>query len=300
MKILDNIKQNREAWHSLRKHKITSSNVATICGLNPFKSEFELWCEWTDKKQDTFAGNQYTDLGQALEPVVAKWYGERHNVAVVEANALYQDEEYPFLLATPDYRLPDGSPLEIKTGSYRQSQKWELGKAPTEYLLQVQLQLRVLDKSDGVLTAYLGDLEHLPEVPVRYNSELFDLILERAQGFMEKVIKDIPPDPRPSDHQLLSRAMPRHEGEVLTLEGEKNESALIAINRLKTIHGLEKDLRAKLSAYEDQRKGLENQIKLLLGTASTGILLDGREINVKRVNVKEQMRKAYSFERLTY
>ncbi|NBU34918.1 hypothetical protein EBS40_09935, partial [bacterium] len=130
--------------------------------------------------------------------------------------------------------------------------------------------------------------------------ELFDLILERAQGFMEKVIKDIPPDPRPSDHQLLSRAMPRHEGEVLTLEGEKNESALIAINRLKTIHGLEKDLRAKLSAYEDQRKGLENQIKLLLGTASTGILLDGREINVKRVNVKEQMRKAYSFERLTY
>ncbi|NBU34934.1 hypothetical protein EBS40_10020 [bacterium] len=94
--------------------------------------------------------------------------------------------------------------------------------------------------------------------------------------------------------------MPRHEGEVLNLEGEKNESALMAINRLRTIHGLEKDLRAKLSAYEDQRRGLENQIKLLLGTASTGILSDGREINVKRVNVKEQMRKAYSFERLTY
>ena len=48
--------------------KITATRFATILGLNPWSSEFEIWCEITKTYQKPFEDTIYTIAGKTIEP----------------------------------------------------------------------------------------------------------------------------------------------------------------------------------------------------------------------------------------
>ena len=48
--------------------KITATRFATILGLNPWSSEFEVWCEITKTYQKPFEDTIYTIAGKTIEP----------------------------------------------------------------------------------------------------------------------------------------------------------------------------------------------------------------------------------------
>ena len=50
--------------------KITATRFATVMGLNPYKTEFETWCEITRTYEKPFEDSIYTIAGKAIEPNV--------------------------------------------------------------------------------------------------------------------------------------------------------------------------------------------------------------------------------------
>lgn len=56
----------------LRRKYIGSSDAPAILGLDPYRSAADVWLDKTGKAAD-FAGNEATDRGNLLEPVLVKW-----------------------------------------------------------------------------------------------------------------------------------------------------------------------------------------------------------------------------------
>ncbi|MAL34750.1 MAG: alkaline phosphatase, partial [Pseudomonas sp.] len=72
----------REEWLEVRKRGIGSSDAAAAVGLNPYKSQLELWLEKTGRdtglpKTDPDDDESPMYWGNVLEPIVAWHYGKR-------------------------------------------------------------------------------------------------------------------------------------------------------------------------------------------------------------------------------
>ena len=50
--------------------KITGTHFPTVIGVNPFSTDFEVWCRCTRTYELPFEGNKYTNAGQVIEPKV--------------------------------------------------------------------------------------------------------------------------------------------------------------------------------------------------------------------------------------
>ncbi len=72
----------REDWLAVRKQGIGSSDAGAAVGLNPYKSQLELWLEKTGRdttlpKADPHDEESPMYWGNVLEPVVAWHYSKR-------------------------------------------------------------------------------------------------------------------------------------------------------------------------------------------------------------------------------
>lgn len=73
----------REDWLQIRKKGIGSSDAAAAVGLNPYKSQLELWLEKTGRdaglpKADPHDEESPLYWGNVLEPIVA-WHYSKHS-----------------------------------------------------------------------------------------------------------------------------------------------------------------------------------------------------------------------------
>ena len=62
------IKNHIEVAPNKKPKKITATRFATILGLNPWSTEFEVWCEITKTFQKPFEDTIYTTAGKTIEP----------------------------------------------------------------------------------------------------------------------------------------------------------------------------------------------------------------------------------------
>lgn len=123
----------KEDWLRYRKCGITGTDAGAILGLNPYRSAFQVY---HDKISDTIENidNEAMRQGRDLEEYVAQRFSEETGFKVRRANAIYQSEEHPLLLADFD-RLIVGQKagLECKTVSPFSADKWADGKIPAHY-----------------------------------------------------------------------------------------------------------------------------------------------------------------------
>ncbi|HBO5106289.1 TPA: lambda-exonuclease family protein, partial [Pseudomonas aeruginosa] len=99
----------REDWLQIRKQGIGSSDAAAAVGLNPYKSQLELWLEKTGRdtkvpKTDPHDEESPAYWGNVLEPIVAWHYSKRTKNRVRRINAVLQhpDPEMSWMLANID------------------------------------------------------------------------------------------------------------------------------------------------------------------------------------------------------
>lgn len=292
------IDRSQAEWFQQREGKVSGSNIATICGINQFCSPLELWCRWTKKTSSSFVSSPAMRLGLHMEPLLADLFRERTGLEVTRSNQLVQDAELDWLVCSPDFIIaPDGNPLEIKTGSPRTAYRWKDG-APLEYILQVQLQLRVLQKRRGVITGYLGDIDDLRDVGVEYDPQLWGMTQERAERFLECVAKDVPPDAGPNDATLIRSIIKREEGKRVQWSGKYEVDAEYNIAMIRDATRELKRLKVEVDLCEEKKKRSENNLRLLLGDADHGSLSDGTVVRLTTVTVGERVTKPYSYDRV--
>ena len=302
--LVTNITENREAWLEARKGKISSSNIAIVAGQNQYKSRLELWLEFTGKRVDTFEGNDFTDLGIALEPFVGKLFAKKYGLQVEPANALYQHPNFDWAVASPDdlvYRdgALDGI-CEIKTATERSLHKWLDDACPTAYQIQLMWQMGVCGIQRGWVAGLVGgDPRNFFTPAFAYDDSVFDQLLEMGARFLDMVASDTPPNPGPGDSKLITALLGEPGSAVVQLDDDTTAELIPHVEAIQNLQAVKKGLNAELKERDEELKAHQNFIRMRMGDAGAAILADGTAIKLCSVNVGEKIVAPYSYVRMT-
>ena len=158
-------KPTREEWLEERRKGIGGSDAATILGLNPYKTNIELWKEKTGiREAEDISEKEYVKYGTEAEEYLRELFKldfPQYEVKHKE-NTIIKHPKYPFLFASLDGILVNKETgemgiLEIKTTNILQSmqkEKWK-DKIPDNYYCQVLHYLNVTGFSFVILKAQL-------------------------------------------------------------------------------------------------------------------------------------------------
>lgn len=155
---------DEKAWLSGRMNGIGGSDASAIVGLNPYKTNIELFEEKTGRSiPEDISDKPYVIYGKKAEEYIRELFRldyPQYEVSHHEYRIL-QSIEYPFMQASLDGELVDREGrkgiLEIKTTNILQSmqrEKWK-DRVPDNYYLQVLHYLLVTDYEFVVLRAHL-------------------------------------------------------------------------------------------------------------------------------------------------
>ena len=186
---------SHDEWLKYRKKGITGTDAGAIVGLNPYCSAFAVYQDKITENVDT-QDNEAMRQGRDFEEYVARRFSEETGLKVRRANAIYYNEEHPFMLADFD-RLIVGQKvgLECKTVSPYSADKWEDGKIPYHYQLQVQHYLAVSGYDSWYIAALIYGTDFIIHKIERDESMICNLIQIEERFWQDKVMQRIPPDP---------------------------------------------------------------------------------------------------------
>ena len=254
----------REDWLEVRKQGIGSSDAAAAVGLNPYKSQLELWLEKTGRdgnlpKVDPHDEESPLYWGTLLEHIVAAHYTKRTGNRVRRINAVLQhpDPALPWMLANIDREVtgaPDVQILECKTAGINGARLWRDG-VPEYVQLQVHHQLAVTGKQAADVAVLLGG-QHLEIHRIERDENLIARLIDLERQFWQYVESDTAPPADGSDSadMALRCLYPDDTGQTLDFRDHRNLSACFA------------DLLAVRQSIAEQEK-LEAQLKQTLQQA---------------------------------
>lgn len=290
----------RDAWLQKRTKGIGGSDVATVLGLNPYKTPLSLWEEKTGKAEGSPAG-EAAYWGTTLEDVVAKEFSKRTGMKIQRVNFLLSTGEGGWMRGNIDRAIvneqiaktvrvhkPEKATetglmlstdvgLECKTANAFMADKWgpsqeaEIvsGNVVTEhqiplyYETQIQWYMAVTGIKKFYVAVLIGG-QDFRMYEVRRDEDVIKAIVEKCHAFwFKKVLADVHPDPINADD--IKKLYARDDGEMV--EASNDEAA--DIGELRTI-------RERIKELQDQEKAVANRVILAIGEKS-GLLIGGEK-----------------------
>ena len=204
--------KDKDEWKKERGKRIGGSDVACIMGMNPWKTNVQLWREKMGiEKPKDIKDNPYVTYGTNAEPIIRDLFTLNHEELTVNyvPDNLWLNDEYPFAHASLDGWLEDEEKdigvLEIKTGSIMsktQAAKWE-GRIPDQYYCQVLWYMMVTDAKYAWISALLRERKYSGEevqVVREYNihrdsaiEKEINILAEKAAQFWQSMKDGIEP-----------------------------------------------------------------------------------------------------------
>ena len=194
MKRVNTLKQSRKDWLLERAKSIGASDSSAVLGINPWKSNVELWLEKTNPESLLDQpDNLNMRLGRDMEPILRQLFTEETGLQVRQDNHIRYDDEYPFLSTNLDGRIVgDKVPLELKTTGM-----WD-GMIPDNYFCQLQHQMMVT-KSPYIYFAVLVlsnfGKQFIVEKYERNERFIADMRARMVDFWMNYVVTGVAPDP---------------------------------------------------------------------------------------------------------
>ncbi|MDO4707465.1 MAG: YqaJ viral recombinase family protein [Porphyromonadaceae bacterium] len=267
--------ESREAWLDVRSRGIGSSDVATLLGLNPYDSPFMLY----KRKLGLEPPKETTplmELGHSLELAVADYFERTTGRGIIASSAgdwMYQHEEKPYLMASPD-RLYWIDPNGAKHGKNAPANKAILEckstqkridaeELPPYWFCQLQWQLGIAGMQQGSI-AWLSSGRDFGWVDVAFNAEFFALMQDEAERFWTHNIEGRNEPELTTTSDVLTKFFASREGKTLRADSLIEQTVL----DLKT-------LRAQIKELEAQEADLELSIKAAMADAEALIATDG-------------------------
>ena len=260
-RLVSTLNLSKEDWLRYRKCGITGTDAGAILGLNPYRSAFQVY---HDKISDTIENidNEAMRQGRDLEDYVAQRFSEETGFKVRRANAIYQSEKHPLLLADFD-RLIVGQKagLECKTVSPFSADKWADGKIPAHYLAQVDHYLAVSGFDCWYVAALIFGRELVIHKIVTDKQVLSDLIDKEELFWTNHVVPQIPPAPNGCDCDT------QQINQLYEVDNRDKTADLSAL------HGLldkRQELSDQIEQMEQEKTAIEQQVKLQMQDAAYG------------------------------
>ena len=248
--------KSHDEWLKAREEGIGASEVATILGLNPWESPFQLYLRKTHQVPPT-EENEAMLMGHLLEDAVAKRWEIETGEKVIKASAadiIYVHPEHPYMRVTPD-RIVTGRKklVECKTTNL------ELGQTiPDHWLCQTTYQMYVTGIHDCDL-AYLRNGREFGIYHVAYDEALANLLAERVTDFWTgNVLKEV--EPEPVNSADITTMFPSSDpGSVILADGDAlgQWQELYEVNlRIKELEAEAESLKERLKVYMLDRESL--------------------------------------------
>ena len=267
--------------------KITATRFATILGLNPWSTEFEMWCEITKTFVKPFEDTIYTIAGKTIEPKQIEYMRSAYGMYNLKTPTDIYGPDYfkktwgDFFHDTPvlggmwDSLLVDGNGkpeavLEFKTT--KRSEDWA-NDVPEYYALQAALYAYLLGVDDVIMVASFlepTDYEHPDNFTPSANNTItvefkvserypnFGWMVAQANAWWEEhVVTGISPDYDEKKDAEILKALRTNE-----ITPDTNIDALIA-----EAEGLKAKLESVYASVADDEKRLKavtDQIKKYL------------------------------------
>lgn len=249
-------------WLKYRKKGITGTDAGAICGLNPYSSAFQIYQDKITDEIEEF-DNESMRQGRDLEEYVARRFSEETGLKVRRANAIFQNEENPFMLADFD-RLIVGQKagLECKTVSPYSSDKWNDGNIPLYYQMQVQHYLAVSGFDCWYIAAVVFGREFLIR-KIERDEELINYLIDIERGFWyNNVLAGIMPEPDGSDNcsEMIAK---------MYFKGQENKT--INLSGYKEILDRRADLDKLIKKMEKEKKEIDQKIKMEMQDATVAL-----------------------------
>lgn len=147
--------------------KITGTRFATILGLNPWSTAFEMWCAITKTYEKPFEDTIYTIAGKTIEPKQAAYMKKSYAMDLLSPTDMWGADYFnktwgdffpdsPRLGGMWDYLLKNDEDqhieavLEMKTT--KRAEDWE-NDVPEYYALQAALYAYLLGVDDVIMVA---------------------------------------------------------------------------------------------------------------------------------------------------
>ena len=242
--------------------KITGTRFATILGLNPWSTAFEMWCAITKTYEKPFEDTIYTIAGKTIEPKQAAYMKKSYAMDIITPTDIWGKDYFnktwgdffpdsPHLGGMWDYlsQGEDGkvdAVLEMKTT--KRAEDWE-NDVPEYYALQAALYAYLLGVDDVIMVAsFLEEKDY--EDPKKFKPSAKNTITvefkvsERYPDFAEKVAQV---EKWWKDH-VDSGISPEYD--------EKKDAEILAALRTNTLTP-ETDIEALVAEAEALKKELD-------------------------------------------
>lgn len=186
---------DKTEWLRYRKNGITGTDAGAICGMNPYVSAFQVYHDKTSEEIEE-NDNEAMRQGRDMEEYVASRFEEETGLKVRRANAIYQNEKYPFMLADFD-RLIIGQKvgLECKTVSPYSADKWSDDDIPVHYQMQCQHYMAVSGYDCWYIAALIFGRDFIIRRIDRDEELIKNLVTVEERFWNENVLKHMMPDP---------------------------------------------------------------------------------------------------------
>ena len=276
--------ESEAEWLDLRKRGIGASEAYTLT-----KDAARLYCEKRGLV-DPFAGNEKTEWGNRLEPVVCVKAAEVFGVSLVKPNAVLFSASHPHCLCSLDaVEANEWASGRITTvyefKSSTADRDWggtESGQFPEWYYLQVQYQMGVTGAGKAILCVLLNGWD-FRWYTVERDEPVVAHLMTWAEGlWVNHIEPGIPPEPDPATCSLETvRAITGWKsGKEVTLKPDMAEVVL-------------RWHQAKEAAREAEKlaKSMQAVIELQMGDASLATVEGVDGLTLKRT---QSLRKSYT------
>lgn len=256
--------KNREEWLAARNEGIGASEVASVVGLNPWETPYQLWRRKVgldQPKEETFA----MKAGHYLEDAVARFYADESGREIISSSAvdfMFIDKNKPFLRVSPDrtFWLPDMAHSDDNKGilECKTTQKGiDPDDLPKHWFCQVQMNLGVAGYDQGSL-AWLCSGREFGYKDITFDPDFYGWLVEEVEKFwVDNVLGSREPD-AVSVADVLLKYNRHTDGKQI----EVGEDIFQAYQDLK-------DLKKEIAALDERKETLEGRIKMAFGDAES-------------------------------
>jgi len=253
VKRVNTLKQSRKDWLLERAKSIGASDSSAVLGINPWKSNVELWLEKTNPESLLDQpDNLNMRLGRDMEPILRQLFTEETGLQVRQDNHIRYDDEYPFLSTNLDGRIVgDKVPIELKTTGM----VWD-GMIPDNYFCQLQHQMMVTNSPYiyfAVLVLSNFGKQFIVEKYDRNERFIADMRAKMVNFWMNHVVTGDAPDPvSVKDARLLYKD---------TIEESTIEGSFDMITICEKIKDYNKDIKKIKSKADELRVSIMDTMK---------------------------------------
>jgi putative phage-type endonuclease len=281
---------NEEHWLSLRSHDLTSTDVAALFGLSPYKTPFELWHEKKAAEIVRLQDNPRMAWGRRLESAVAHGIAEDMGWSARPFKDYMRIPEHR-IGASFDFMVQDragvddsaAAILEIKCVDFLAFRDgWTIEddfiEAPAHIELQVQHQMLV----SGLSRAYIGVLVGGNRIEVlerQADPKVHAGILAAAAKFWADVAAGNAPPPVMPDDAAAVIAMNQYAAPGKLLDARGNPDVIAAVAEYAAAS-------ARAKEAEEAKQVAKADLLLAIGDAEK-VLVDGYSVSAGLVGPAE-------------